>query len=119
MVWTSDSDTPQLNERQRIAALEATVADLQQRLTALEGASEVSPAAASSSPYGTVAPAVNDAVDPWSVAPWPEIVSLILGGKKIQAIKVYREYFSVGLINRVTRPATLTAGQVNGPQIAR
>lgn len=94
MVWTSDNSS-QSEAATRIATLEATVADLQRRLAALE--SSAHGAAASSSPYGAAEPAVNDAVDPWSVAPWPEIVHLLMEGKKINAIKVYREYFSVGL----------------------
>jgi ribosomal protein L7/L12 len=92
MVWTSDSGSSQPDERERIAALEATVADLQRRLTALE---EAGAGAGATAPYGAQQPA--DAVDPWSVAPWPQIVQLIQAGQKIEAIKVYRQYFSVGL----------------------
>jgi ribosomal protein L7/L12 len=91
MTWTTD-DRPTPDTDSRIAALEATVADLRRRLEALESGRSVAV-----SPYGSVQPEVSDAVDPWSVPPWPEIVQLILGGKKIQAIKVYRENFSVGL----------------------
>jgi len=92
MVWTSDSGSSQPDEAERIAALEAAVADLQRRLTALE---EAGGGALAATPYGAQQPA--DAVDPWSVAPWPQIVQLIQSGKKIEAIKVYRQYFSVGL----------------------
>lgn len=86
MVWNSDAGT-QPNDSARIAALEATVADLQRRLAALE----------SSATAGAQEPQAGDNVDPWSVAPWPEIVGLIQRGKKIEAIKVYRANFGVGL----------------------
>lgn len=89
MVWTSDAGS-QPNDSARIAALEVTVADLQRRLAALESV-------ANASGYGAQEPAPADAVDPWSVPPWPQIVGLIQGGKKIEAIKVYRENFGVGL----------------------
>lgn len=89
MVWTSDSGSQSSDSR--IAALEAAVADLQRRVATLEAAGS------STSTYGSVQTEVNDAVDPWSVPPWPEIVQLLLNGKKIQAIKVYREHFGAGL----------------------
>ncbi|WP_420113556.1 ribosomal protein L7/L12 [Pseudactinotalea sp.] len=91
MVWNSDV---QRDDNARISALEATVADLQRRIAALEAAGGAAGAGAES-PYGTADSA--GAVDPWSVPPWPEIVHLILRDKKIQAIKVYREHFAVGL----------------------
>lgn len=92
MVWNSDGGAQQ-DDRARIAALEAAVAQLQQRLAAVESGGSAEPA----SPYGVQDAAPADAVDPWSVPPWPEVVHLILANKKIQAIKVYREYFRVGL----------------------
>ena len=94
MVWTPD-DSDRSETATRIAALEATVADLQRRLTALESATLG--AGTSPSPYGAVQPAAGDAVDPWSVPPWPEIVGLIVKDRKIEAIKVYRGHFGVGL----------------------
>lgn len=93
MVWTSD-DSSRGGAEARIAALEAAVADLQRRLDVLEPGRG---GATSSSPYGSVQPEVSDAVDPWSVPPWPEIVQLILADRKIVAIKVYRAHFGVGL----------------------
>lgn len=71
----------------RIAALEARVADLERRLAG----------STANQPYGAADAGTADAVDPWSVPPWPEIVQLLHQRKKIQAIKVYREVFRVGL----------------------
>lgn len=82
MSWDEQA---QGTEGQRVAALEAAVAELTRRVEALEG-------------RGASAPApVVDAVDPWSVPPWPEVVALLQRGKKIAAIKVYREHTGVGL----------------------
>lgn len=87
MTWTTgESPTTEA----RLAALETAVATLQQRVAALEAAGST---AASDAPYGSV----QDATDPWSVPPWPEIVALLGQRRKIEAIKAYREHFGVGL----------------------
>ncbi len=78
----------------RLDALEARIEVLEQRLGAAGQAT--ASGAAGASPYGS-SDSVQDAVDPWSVAPWPEIVSLLRERKKIVAIKVYRERTGVGL----------------------
>lgn len=89
MTWTPDGATPDA----RIAALEAAVADLQRRLAMLESAAATGPA---TQPYGAVTDQAT-AADPWSVPPWPEVVDLLRRGKKIEAIKVYRQYSGLGL----------------------
>lgn len=70
----------------RIARLEGAVAELQRRVATLERERQQHTA-----PIADVAP------DPWSVPPWPDVVRLISAGKKIEAIKVYREHAGVGL----------------------
>lgn len=77
-----------------IRALADRVAALERRLAALEGGSQ--PEQTSGYVYGATedAPATQD---PWSVPPWPEVVALLQGGRKIEAIKVYREHTGVGL----------------------
>lgn len=91
MTW-NPGDAVESPDTARIAALETAVADLQRRVAALES----SAATTAQSPYGSVAPA-DAAQDPWSVPPWPEVVELLRGRRKIEAIKVYREHFGGGL----------------------
>ena len=69
----------------RIARLEGAVAELQRRVATLERERQ------------QAVPIANAAQDPWSVPPWPDVVRLINAGKKIEAIKVYREHTGVGL----------------------
>ncbi len=84
MQWQPDQSSLEA----RLAAAERTIADLQRRVAALEGA-----AAQAAQP----AAGAGDAVDPWSVPPWPQIVDLLRRGKKIEAIKVHREQTGSGL----------------------
>lgn len=83
MSW---NEQDQGNDTNRVAALEAAVAQLTRRVDALEGR-----ATAAAAP-------VADAVDPWSLPPWPQVLELLQRRKKIVAIKVYREHTGVGLL---------------------
>jgi len=86
MQWQPDQSSLEA----RLAAAERTIADLQRRVAALEGA-DTQPA------RPAAAGGASDAVDPWSVPPWPQIVDLLRRGKKIEAIKVHREQTGSGL----------------------
>lgn len=86
MQWQPDQSSLEA----RLAAAERTIADLQRRVAALEGA-DTQPA------RPAAAGGASDAADPWSVPPWPQIVDLLRRGKKIEAIKVHREQTGSGL----------------------
>lgn len=82
--------SPELNPSvaARLVDLETTVAILQRRVAALEAA------AGDAVPTGGEP---GETADPWSVAPWPEIVEQLRRGKKINAIKVLHEHSGVDL----------------------
>ena len=111
---------------QRLAALEAQVANLSQRLevpfassaygppfdprlstapdpramgTGFDPMTPVPPPAPEPSygPLPVAAPPVSAMADPWMAGLTPEVIDLIRRGKKIQAIKLYREMTNVDL----------------------
>ena len=84
------ADQNLLNDGQRIAALEARVAELERRL----GAADADASAAAQEASGFTFASDRAPADPMSD---PRIAELVGKGQKIEAIKLYRELTGAGL----------------------
>ena len=84
------ADQNLLNQGQRIAALEAKVAELERRL----GAADADASAAAKEASGFTFASDGAPPDPMSD---PRIAELVGKGQKIEAIKLYRELTGAGL----------------------
>lgn len=83
--WGQGAGTP--DTAARLDALEARVAQLEAIVAGASG---------SAGSAGAAQDAGHD-VDPWAQPPWPEVMALVRAGRKIEAIKVHRDYFGTGL----------------------